>query len=265
MLPSNDQFCGASIYNRNHVITAANCMLTANHLLWPPNQFSIISGSNTINFNNPRIPVEAIYVHPQYNPFTLENDIAVVRTQIDFSFPQVLPPLIAQVIISTRIGEFPSFTTEPRGIISKKLSTHKTAMSSLGTRETIFSKPSPFRSSIAMNAMRFLSTLAEFLSRCCVREYWEQEVAFAWSTEVPACTATIDLKEFWAQDSPAEPLRTAPAFTRKCGFTFHGLKSNYIDKIFRHQWFRPMKGCRRAFFSCEIIVWELRMTKSCWS
>lgn len=112
VLPTNNQVCGASIFNRNHVVTVANCVLNSNNLLLAPNQITILSGSNTINFNNPRIQVQAIYVHPQYNPFTFENDIAVVRTQTDFIFPQVPTPLVAPVVISTRIGKTFSITDE---------------------------------------------------------------------------------------------------------------------------------------------------------
>jgi len=104
VLPTTNQLCGASILNQNHVLTAANCMLTNNFLLWAPNQISVMSGSNTINFGLPRIQVQAIYVHPQFNPFTFTNDIAVVRTQTDFNFPQVTVPLVAPTEISARIA-----------------------------------------------------------------------------------------------------------------------------------------------------------------
>lgn len=105
VLPTSNQMCGASIFNRNHVITMATCMLNNNQQLLPSNQISILAGSNTINFNLPRVQVQAIYVHPQYNPFTFANDIAVVRTQTDFIFPQVVTPLVAPVVVSTRIGK----------------------------------------------------------------------------------------------------------------------------------------------------------------
>jgi trypsin len=111
VMPTLTQVCGATIFNRNHVLTVASCMLNANNLLIAPNQISIISGDNTIDFGRPRTPVLAIYVHPQFNPFTFENDIAVVRTQIDFAFPQVPTPLVAPVQISTRIGRFPHHKT----------------------------------------------------------------------------------------------------------------------------------------------------------
>ena len=105
ILPTNNQICGASIFNRNHVLTIANCMLNTNNLLLAPNQISIVSGTNTLNFALPRTQVQAIYVHPAFNPFTFENDIAVVRTLTDFIFPQVPTPLTAPAEISSRIGE----------------------------------------------------------------------------------------------------------------------------------------------------------------
>lgn len=103
VLPFDTQVCGGSIFNRNHVLTVASCMLSNNYTA--PNQVSIISGANTINFALPRIQVQAIYVHSQYNPFTSANDIAVVRTQTDFNFPQVAAPLVAPVDLSSRIGK----------------------------------------------------------------------------------------------------------------------------------------------------------------
>lgn len=105
VLPFDTQVCGGSIFNRNHVLTVASCMLSNNYMLLAPNQVSIISGANTINFALPRVQVQAIYVHPQYNPFTSANDIAVVRTQTDFNFPQVAAPLVAPIELSSRIGK----------------------------------------------------------------------------------------------------------------------------------------------------------------
>lgn len=105
VLPFDTQVCGGSIFNRNHVLTVASCMLSNNYMLLAPNQVSIISGANTINFALPRIQVQAIYVHPEFNPFTSANDIAVIRTQTDFNFPQVAAPLVAPVVLSSRIGK----------------------------------------------------------------------------------------------------------------------------------------------------------------
>lgn len=102
----NNQVCGGHVLGVNHVLTVANCLLTApNFVLVAPGQIGIMSSTNTVNFALPRIPAQALYVHPQYNPFTFENDIAVVRMTQNFNFPVVPLPLIAPTIISNRIGE----------------------------------------------------------------------------------------------------------------------------------------------------------------
>lgn len=99
----NNQICGGVIINNRHVLTVANCMLNAQNLLIAAAQLSIMSGTNTINFGLPRIPVQAIYVHPRYNPFTFANDIAVVRTLNDFNFPNVANPLTLPSIMTEQI------------------------------------------------------------------------------------------------------------------------------------------------------------------
>lgn len=86
------------------MLTSANCVLSANNLLWAPAQLSILVGSNNINLNLPRLQVLAIYVNPQYNPFTFENDIAVLRTASNFIFPQVPIILVAPIQLSDRIA-----------------------------------------------------------------------------------------------------------------------------------------------------------------
>lgn len=78
VLPGN-QLCGGVIFNANHVLTSAACVLTINNFLVAPNQVSILPGVVNVNFNLARQAVQAIYVHAQYNPFTFENDIAVIR------------------------------------------------------------------------------------------------------------------------------------------------------------------------------------------
>uniref|UniRef100_A0A182NJ05 Peptidase S1 domain-containing protein n=1 Tax=Anopheles dirus TaxID=7168 RepID=A0A182NJ05_9DIPT len=40
-----------------------------------------------LNFAAPRIGISAVYVHPQYNPFTFEHNLAVLRTSSNFFFP----------------------------------------------------------------------------------------------------------------------------------------------------------------------------------
>uniref|UniRef100_A0A182QPL8 Peptidase S1 domain-containing protein n=1 Tax=Anopheles farauti TaxID=69004 RepID=A0A182QPL8_9DIPT len=92
--PPNNAFCGGVILNENHVLTSARCVLTAQNTLLFPNQLNIISGMLQLNFAAPRIGITAVYVHPQYNPFTFEHNLAVLRTSSNFFFPvQPIPNL----------------------------------------------------------------------------------------------------------------------------------------------------------------------------
>lgn len=72
------------------MITSAQCVLNeTSHQLTNQNWLRVIAGDlNLINasiFRETR-DVSAIYVHPRFNPFTLENDIAVLR--VNESFPE---------------------------------------------------------------------------------------------------------------------------------------------------------------------------------
>ncbi|XP_316523.5 trypsin [Anopheles gambiae] len=90
--PPNNAFCGGVILNENHVLTAARCVLTPQNTLLFANQLNILSGMLQLNFGAPRIGITAVYVHPQYNPFTFEHNIAVLRTSSNFFFPVVPVP-----------------------------------------------------------------------------------------------------------------------------------------------------------------------------
>ncbi|KAG5666975.1 hypothetical protein PVAND_014978 [Polypedilum vanderplanki] len=103
-LPTPTTICGGVILNNNHVLTLTSCMLNLNYQLLPANQVSIMTGWNTLDFNRPRTQVQAIYVHPRYSPFTLDNDVAVIRSLTPFIFPEVANPAVAPVLISDRIA-----------------------------------------------------------------------------------------------------------------------------------------------------------------
>uniref|UniRef100_A0A182T4I1 Peptidase S1 domain-containing protein n=1 Tax=Anopheles maculatus TaxID=74869 RepID=A0A182T4I1_9DIPT len=90
--PPNNAFCGGVILNENHVLTAARCVLTPQNTLLFANQLNILSGMLQLNFAAPRIGITAVYVHPQYNPFTFEHNIAVLRTSSNFFIPIVPVP-----------------------------------------------------------------------------------------------------------------------------------------------------------------------------
>lgn len=71
------------------MITSAQCVLNETHQLTNQNFLRITAGDlNLIDASIYRETrdVSAIYVHPRFNPFTLENDIAVLR--VNESFPE---------------------------------------------------------------------------------------------------------------------------------------------------------------------------------
>jgi trypsin len=73
------RLCGGIILNPNHVLTAGNCVLNENNELIAANQLSVRCGHLSVIFSA-IFPVQLVYVHPRFNPFTHENDLAVLRT-----------------------------------------------------------------------------------------------------------------------------------------------------------------------------------------
>lgn len=105
--------CGATIVNSNHLITSAQCVLDdETHKLTNQNWLRIIAGDLNIlaasAFRETR-DVSAIYVHPRFNPFTLENDIAVLRVNVSFpEFHNTIQPAIRRnrIVKDTTICSF---------------------------------------------------------------------------------------------------------------------------------------------------------------
>jgi trypsin len=104
--PLNRQICGGAILNENHAVTLTSCLLnpTTGFTLIAASQVSILAGQNSINFELPRMQALALYVHQQYNPFTFDNDIAVIRTVNSFVFQNIAIPLVAPVAIADFIA-----------------------------------------------------------------------------------------------------------------------------------------------------------------
>lgn len=71
---SRGHFCGGSIYDRSWIVTAAHCVDTNQ-----PEDIHVVSGSNIIGQNSPRINVKRIIVHKSYNASSNDNDIALLE------------------------------------------------------------------------------------------------------------------------------------------------------------------------------------------
>lgn len=79
-IQGNEQLCHGIVINNNHILTAGGCVLTNdnhNHLR-AANTINVRGGIIAVGGGTP-IVAQRIYVHPTYNPNTLENDLAVIR------------------------------------------------------------------------------------------------------------------------------------------------------------------------------------------
>jgi secreted trypsin-like serine protease len=88
VLPSN-VICGGILIEPSAVLTTAACLLNTNFQLLNPSQVSVLTGVTVINFALPRTVARALYVHPQFNPFTGENDIGLIRLAANIALPGI--------------------------------------------------------------------------------------------------------------------------------------------------------------------------------
>ncbi|XP_026730700.1 uncharacterized protein LOC113495898 [Trichoplusia ni] len=86
---SDTSVCGASLISNNRLVTAAHCyydgFLTAF-------RFHVILGSNFLFYGGTRIQTANIVMHPQWNPRTVANDIAIINIR-SVTFSNVIQPI----------------------------------------------------------------------------------------------------------------------------------------------------------------------------
>lgn len=103
---SGGQFCGGSIIDERHILTAAHCVEDLGTA-----DFFIRVGSNSLSYIGDEVQhleVEEIFSHEQYDSFSTRNDIAVVRLngRIDLSKESV------SAVMLPESGEPPYFMGE---------------------------------------------------------------------------------------------------------------------------------------------------------
>jgi len=93
---------GGTIINANHVLTACGIVLNNQHELLPVAQFNVRVGIIALN-GGTNVAVSAVFPHPEYNPWTRNHDVAVLRTATSFVFNVVPNPPVAPAILNNRI------------------------------------------------------------------------------------------------------------------------------------------------------------------
>ncbi|XP_062557935.1 trypsin-like [Armigeres subalbatus] len=82
--------CGGVIVDSQHVLTAAQCVLNAENRLIDPFWLTIVAGDIAlapVGARRQTRKVSRIYVHPEFNVFTHENDAAVLRLNRPYNLP----------------------------------------------------------------------------------------------------------------------------------------------------------------------------------
>lgn len=73
-------FCGGTLIDERHVLTAGSCVL-ANQWLVGKTNLQVRMGTLAMPGGAPIYFVSSIYIHPTYNPFTQSDDLAVLRVR----------------------------------------------------------------------------------------------------------------------------------------------------------------------------------------
>jgi secreted trypsin-like serine protease len=91
---TNSHFCGGFIINNKWVMSAAHCASGET-----PAIMTVVIGDHTRNDLSNTVrqthDVDLIRMHPQYNPRTLQNDIALTRTVLTLIFNENIQPICA--------------------------------------------------------------------------------------------------------------------------------------------------------------------------
>jgi secreted trypsin-like serine protease len=85
--PVRQQFCGGSIIGSRWILTAAHC-INGNASI---ERIDVVAGTTTYRYGGERIKVAQLFVHPNYDAGTQQNDIALIKLATPTTLGNAIP------------------------------------------------------------------------------------------------------------------------------------------------------------------------------
>ncbi len=104
------QFCAGTLIDERHVLTAGHCLVEDGNLRTrvSPTSFGVLAGTPVLNRNGigraSLVPVEAMFVNPNFNVRTMRWDIAVLRLARPVTNAPIQPLLSADEAAALGVG-----------------------------------------------------------------------------------------------------------------------------------------------------------------